>query len=140
MLKMVNANFAENLSMAFGSRSLVFIAGFVIAFFAAASVFAQEKKEPNVAGSFYPQDPSELSETIDSYIGAAEPGPVEGNIFALISPHAGYSFSGQVASFGYKLIKIKRIKPLLLSALVIITLLAGFQCILRAYLKLLWVN
>lgn len=67
--------------------------------------FAQEIKEPNVAGSFYPDNPQELSQMIDTFLNAAKPQPVEGNIFALISPHAGYGFSGGVAAFGYKLVQ-----------------------------------
>ena len=68
---------------------------------------AQEIKEPNVAGSFYPDNPAELSQMIDTFLAAADPQPQEGHIFALISPHAGYGFSGGAAAFGYKLIKDK---------------------------------
>jgi len=75
--------------------------------------FASEVKEPNVAGSFYPDNPSELSQMIDTFLDAAKPQPVEGNIFALISPHAGYGFSGGVAAFGYKLIKDKPYKTII---------------------------
>lgn len=99
--------------MAFGSKFLVFITGLGILFYNVSSGFAQEKKEPNVAGSFYPQNSQELSETIDSYIAAANPLSVEGDILVLISPHAGYSFSGQVASFGYKLLKDKPYKTVI---------------------------
>jgi hypothetical protein len=62
-------------------------------------------KQPNVAGSFYPDNPKELSSLIDTFLDAAAPQPIEGNIFALISPHAGYGFSGSTAAYGYKLIK-----------------------------------
>jgi len=44
---------------------------------------------------------------IDSYLAAAKPKEVPGDIFALISPHAGYEFSGRIAAFGYKLIQGK---------------------------------
>jgi AmmeMemoRadiSam system protein B/AmmeMemoRadiSam system protein A len=69
--------------------------------------FGQGVKEPNVAGAFYPDNPQELSQMIDSFINAANPQPLEDEIFALISPHAGYEFSGRVAAFGYKLIQNK---------------------------------
>jgi hypothetical protein len=68
-------------------------------------VYAQSIKQPNVSGMFYPADAQELSRMIDNFLNIANPGPFEGKIFALISPHAGYGFSGEIASFGYKLIK-----------------------------------
>jgi len=68
---------------------------------------AQDIKEPNVAGAFYPGNPNELSQMVDNFIKNASPKPISGNIFALICPHAGYGFSGQVAAYAYKLIKDK---------------------------------
>ena len=79
----------------------------------AVSCFAAEIKQPNVAGQFYPDNPQELSRMIDGFLNAAAPGPVQGEIFALISPHAGYGFSGQVAAYGYKLIKGKPYKTVI---------------------------
>ena len=75
---------------------------------------AGEIKEPNVAGSFYPSDPAILSRMVDGFLAKADPAPIEGKIFALISPHAGYEFSGQVAGFGYKLIKNKPYKTVVI--------------------------
>jgi len=75
--------------------------------------FAQDIKYPNVSGMFYPDDSSELSKLIDGFLNSANPGPVEGDIFALISPHAGYAFSGQVSAFGYKLIVGKPYKTVI---------------------------
>ncbi|TRZ47747.1 AmmeMemoRadiSam system protein B [bacterium] len=71
---------------------------------------AEDIKMPNVAGAFYPDNPQELSEMIDGFLKKADPQPIGGNIFALISPHAGYGYSGQTAAFGYKLIKDKPYK------------------------------
>jgi len=68
-------------------------------------LFAKEIKQPNVAGVFYPANPQELSQTINDFLNSANPEPIGGDIFALISPHAGYDFSGRTAAFGYKLIK-----------------------------------
>ncbi|MCM8780691.1 MAG: AmmeMemoRadiSam system protein B [Candidatus Omnitrophica bacterium] len=77
------------------------------------SCFAQDIKKPNVAGAFYPDDPQELSQMIDGFLGNVEPKSIEENIFSLISPHAGYSFSGQVAAYGYRLIKDKPYKTVI---------------------------
>jgi len=90
---------------------LVFLACSV--WLVACSTFASEIKQPNVAGSFYPDNPQELSQMIDTFLNAAKPQAEEGNIFALISPHAGYGFSGGVAAFGYKLIKDKPYKTVI---------------------------
>ena len=61
-------------------------------------------KQPNVAGQFYPADKAELSASIQSYLASARPVSMPGKVFCLIEPHAGYSFSGKTAAFGYKLV------------------------------------
>jgi AmmeMemoRadiSam system protein B/AmmeMemoRadiSam system protein A len=58
-------------------------------------------RRPVVAGSFYPADSSKLSSTIDQYLAHAEV-EIEGEIFGVISPHAGYIYSGQTSAFAYK--------------------------------------
>ena len=72
--------------------------------------YAQDIKQPNVAGAFYPDNPQELSAMIDDFLSKADPEPIAGEIFALIAPHAGYGFSGQTAAYAYKLIKDKPYK------------------------------
>lgn len=76
----------------------------------AISCFAQDVKQPNVAGAFYPDDPVELSKTIDGFLENVSPSVLGGEVFALISPHAGYGYSGQTAAYGYKLIQGKPYK------------------------------
>ncbi len=76
--------------------------------------YAENVKEPCVAGTFYPDDPKELFSMVYSYLMEADPTPVSGQVFALISPHAGYGYSGKVAAFGYKLIKNKPYKTVVI--------------------------
>jgi AmmeMemoRadiSam system protein B len=76
----------------------------------ALTCLAQDIKEPEFAGAFYPADPKELSAAVDGYLSAARPEAVEGKIAAVISPHAGYEFSGAVAAYGYKLLQGKDYK------------------------------
>lgn len=76
--------------------------------------FAGEIQAPNAAGTFYPDEPAGLYRMVDSLINSADPQPIEGKIFALISPHAGYGYSGGVAACGYKLIKDKPYKTVVI--------------------------
>ncbi|MDI6758169.1 MAG: AmmeMemoRadiSam system protein B [Candidatus Omnitrophota bacterium] len=75
--------------------------------------FSQDVKFPNVAGNFYPDDQAELVRMVDGFLDKAAPESREEEIFALISPHAGYGFSGQTAGYGYKLVKDKPYKTVI---------------------------
>ena len=66
---------------------------------------AENLKGPNVSGSFYPASKEELMAMVDTFLEKAKPGAVNGKVTALISPHAGYLYSGQVAAYGYKALK-----------------------------------
>lgn len=114
---MVNVNFAERKLKVCGNRVVTFFVFLVLVTWchgdAVTFGFCESVKEPNVAGAFYPDAPTELSQMIDGFLESANPEPVEGEIFALISPHAGYGFSGQVAGFGYKLLKDKPYKTVI---------------------------
>lgn len=104
---MENVNFAERKLKVSGIKALK--AGFCMLFFGVLC-YAQDIKQPNVAGSFYPDDAKELSQMVDTFLNNAKPDNIEGDIFALISPHAGYGFSGATAAFGYKLVQNKAYK------------------------------
>ena len=54
------------------------------------------------AGRFYDADPRRLSEEVDGYLGRHEPLRTEGRVAAIIVPHAGYYFSGNVAAKAYR--------------------------------------
>ncbi len=54
-----------------------------------------------VAGSWYPGTAGALTREVDTYLDGAEDGP-DGDIMAVIAPHAGIMFSGPVAAFAYK--------------------------------------
>lgn len=63
-------------------------------------------REPAVAGTFYPEDPGELTSTVDRLL-ARTNGQLEADreLRALISPHAGYAYSGIVAAEAYACLK-----------------------------------
>jgi AmmeMemoRadiSam system protein B/AmmeMemoRadiSam system protein A len=67
----------------------------------------KEIREPVVAGMFYPDKADILSRDVKQYIERAQKEKMEGEIVALVSPHAGYMYSGQVAAYAYKLIEGK---------------------------------
>jgi hypothetical protein len=68
----------------------------------AANVSAESVQKPVVAGSFYPAEAVILARQVDKYLEDARPRQIDGEIVALISPHAGYEYSGPVAAYGYK--------------------------------------
>ncbi len=74
---------------------------------------AQEKskeminRKPVVAGRFYPSDKNELKNELKDFFDKAEK-KYPDNIRALIAPHAGYVYSGEVASAAYAQIDAKK--------------------------------
>ncbi len=70
------------------------------------NLIAQERvRKPAVAGHFYPKDRKELTKTVDDFISKVKHKQIAGKILGLMSPHAGYVFSGQVAAYSYRQIK-----------------------------------
>lgn len=67
-----------------------------------------EVRQPAVAGAFYPADPEVLKRQVDLFLERAQRLDVGGEIVALVSPHAGYPYSGQIAGTAYKQIEGKK--------------------------------
>ena len=59
-------------------------------------------RESVIAGSWYPGDPEILASEIDSFLKKVPAEPLGGRVAALIVPHAGYIYSGQIAAHSYK--------------------------------------
>ena len=76
----------------------------------------KEIREPAVAGMFYPDKPDILSRDVKQYLENAKKEKIEGEIVALLSPHAGYMYSGQVAAYAYKLIEGKDLDSVVMIA------------------------
>lgn len=82
----------------------------------AASINPEEKvRQPAVAGAFYPADPAELGKMIDGFLAKANP-PVIKDLVAIVSPHAGYIYSGPVAAYSYALLKGRKIERVVVIA------------------------
>jgi len=71
-------------------------------------------KEPSAAGTFYPSDKKELREMVETFLSKAQRVPVNGRLIAIVSPHAGYKYSGQVAAYGYKEIEGRDIRRVII--------------------------
>lgn len=56
-----------------------------------------EVRAPAVAGQFYPADPAQLAAAVKAYLADAKPAAGARPV-ALVAPHAGYRFSGQIAA------------------------------------------
>jgi len=85
--------------MKFKKTSLLFLSLFYF------SVCFASVKQPDFSGEFYPDGKAALSVMLGNFLEKARPNPISGQVFVLISPHAGYGYSGQTAAYGYKLIK-----------------------------------
>lgn len=68
-----------------------------------------------VAGLFYPRDKGKLLAAVDGYLAGAKPAPLE-NLRAVISPHAGFRYSGPTAAHAYKLLKGRNIRTVIVLA------------------------
>lgn len=58
-----------------------------------------------IAGQWYPDDPGLLASMVDQYIEATQTTAIEGEIIAVIVPHAGLLFSGPVAAYAFALLQ-----------------------------------
>ncbi|MEW6014607.1 MAG: AmmeMemoRadiSam system protein B [Candidatus Zixiibacteriota bacterium] len=74
-----------------------------------------EVRQPAVAGQFYPADRQALSAMVNEHLNKAIISEgIDGDIIALIVPHAGLVYSGQIAAHAYKLIEGKTFERVVL--------------------------
>jgi hypothetical protein len=62
---------------------------------------AVEVREPAVAGKFYPADPAKLKRAVDFYLDRAVE-PDGHKPLAIVAPHAGYVYSGQICADAWR--------------------------------------
>jgi len=68
----------------------------------------KEIRKSVIAGTWYPGDPSTLTGDIRRYLEKVPAQAVGGPVVGLVSPHAGYVYSGQIAAHGYRLVEGRR--------------------------------
>jgi len=77
-------------------------------FFINQPLLADDIKKADLADKWYPADKDQLSTLLNGYLEEALVAEPEGRILGLISPHAGYMYSGRIAGYGFKAIKDAR--------------------------------
>ncbi len=67
-----------------------------------------------LAGTWYPGNKQTLTEAIEGYLAEADAKSPEGNLKAVIVPHAGHKYSGPVAAHAYTLLRGKDIRRVIM--------------------------
>ena len=70
-------------------------------------------RHQQVAGYFYPAEKEKLENDISLLLNVAKPEKSFNKIFGIVSPHAGYVYSGKTAAYVYNLIKDKSYKTVI---------------------------
>ena len=92
----------KHISLLFFSSFLVLIN--LIPACAADDIRLSGVRPPAVSGQFYPADPKKLDQTIRQYLDESKPIPMKDPI-AILVPHAGYLYSGQILADAYRQIE-----------------------------------
>lgn len=69
------------------------------------SITPSSIRPPAVAGAFYPASSRTLQRDVDDLLEKAAPTKTAGSVIGLVSPHAGYVYSGLTAAHAYKVLK-----------------------------------
>lgn len=62
----------------------------------------QSVRRSHIAGSWYPGSQKDLKRTVDRYLANVRQPHLPGELLGLITPHAGYTYSGQTAAHAYR--------------------------------------
>jgi hypothetical protein len=82
--------------------SLVLMVGWSSKWSFASDHASKKVRPPAVAGMFYPSKPETLRQTVLAFLKGAGGVDMSGKIRGLVSPHAGYVYSGIVAGAGFR--------------------------------------
>ncbi|MBU1852693.1 MAG: AmmeMemoRadiSam system protein B [Candidatus Omnitrophica bacterium] len=75
---------------------------------------SEEPRRPAVSGAFYPADEARLKEMLNGFLADVRKHDIEGRILAIVVPHAGYVYSGQVAAYGFKQLEGRKVSSAIL--------------------------
>ena len=71
-------------------------------------------REPAVAGAFYPASPAKLKSEVEQLLNAYKTDEQFENIVGIVSPHAGYIYSGKTAAYAYNTIARAKYKTVII--------------------------
>lgn len=74
----------------------------------------QDVRASILAGRWYPESPPTLAKSIDGFLSRAGTPRLNGKLTAVIVPHAGHVYSGQVAAHAYKSVKGRQFRQIIL--------------------------
>ena len=102
-------------------RRLIGFGSGCVMFFLLGALFGGDARADGVhrcsgAGKWFPDDPRELRTTIEKYLDAAEAPEIQGQLRAIVVPHAGYQYSGATAAHAYKLLQGREIRRVIILA------------------------
>jgi AmmeMemoRadiSam system protein B len=64
-------------------------------------MMALDVRPSPIAGRWYDGDPAVLARSVDGYLDSAQLPDLEGEVIAVIAPHAGHTYSGPVAGYAF---------------------------------------
>jgi len=76
--------------------------------------YPKDIKTDEFSGYFYPSNREELNSMVDGFLKEAQIEPIDNEILGIISPHAGYIYSGKVAGYSYKILSAKQFDTVIL--------------------------
>ena len=71
-------------------------------------------RKPAVAGLFYPASRNKLESEVKTLLSISDSKKSFNNILGIVSPHAGYVYSGKTAAYGFNLLKDKNIETVII--------------------------
>jgi len=81
-----------------------------------ATLLLSQTRKPAVSGTWYPSNKKELNKMLADFFQNVRLEKEQDNIqpFGIVSPHAGFIYSGQVAAYGYSILKDKNFDTIIL--------------------------
>ena len=73
-------------------------------------------RRSTIAGSWYPGTERSLTRTVDDYFSHVTSTAVAGKLVGLISPHAGFAYSGQTAAYAYQQLQSRMVDTVVIVA------------------------
>jgi AmmeMemoRadiSam system protein B/AmmeMemoRadiSam system protein A len=94
------------------AKGMIFLA--LVFLCSCSNSYSEDVKKPAVAGTFYPGNKEELAKKVDDFLANAKKPDIKGRVLAIIVPHAGYEYSGQVAAHGFKQLEAADFKKIII--------------------------